>query len=75
MKAGEIRELGADELEAKQREAKEQVFRLRFQMKMGQADSVKKYRLAKKDLARILTVERQRAAAGEAAAGEAAGQG
>ncbi len=67
MKAGEIRELGADELEAKQREAKEQVFRLRFQMKMGQADSVKKYRLAKKDLARILTVERQRAAAGEAA--------
>ncbi len=70
MKAGEIRELGADELESKQREAKELVFRLRFQMKMGQADSVKKYRLARKDLARLLTVERQRAAASEAAGQE-----
>jgi len=57
-------------LESKQRDAKEQVFRLRFQMKMGQADSVKKYRLAKKDLARLLTVERQRAAASEAAGQE-----
>ena len=70
MKAAEIRELRTDELESKQREAKEQVFRLRFQMKMGQADSVKKYRLARKDLARLLTVERQRAAASEAAGQE-----
>ncbi len=71
MKAGEIRELGPDELAAKQEEMKEQVFRLRFQIKMGQSDSVKKYRSAKKDLARMLTVERERAAT----PGEAAEQG
>ena len=68
MKAGQIRDLGADELAAKQQEAKEQVFRLRFQIKMGQFDSVKKYRSAKKDLARMLTVERERAPAPSAAA-------
>ncbi len=68
MKAEEIRELGPDELAAKQQETKEQVFRLRFQIKMGQSDSVKKYRSAKKDLARMLTVERERTATpGEAA--------
>ena len=70
MKAEQIRDLGPDELAAKQQEAKEQVFRLRFQIKMGQFDSVKKYRLAKKDLARMLTVERERAAAPSAAAGQ-----
>ena len=68
MKAEQIRELGPDELAAKQQETKEQVFRLRFQIKMGQSDSVKKYRSAKKDLARMLTVERERAAAPSAAA-------
>lgn len=68
MKAEEIRDLGADELAAKQQETKEQVFRLRFQIKMGQFDSVKKYRTAKKDLARMLTVEQERAAAKGAAA-------
>ncbi len=70
MKAEEIRELGPGELAAKQRDAKEQVFRLRFQIKMGQSDSVKKYRLAKKDLARMLTVERERVAAPSEAAGQ-----
>ena len=70
MKAEQIRDLGADELAAKQHEAKEQVFRLRFQIKMGQFDSVKKYRTAKKDLARMLTVERERAAASEGAGQE-----
>ncbi len=68
MKAEQIRELGPGELAAKQQDAKEQVFRLRFQIKMGQSDSVKKYRSAKKDLARMLTVERERTATpGEAA--------
>ena len=70
MKVEQIRDLGPDELAAKQQEAKEQVFRLRFQIKMGQFDSVKKYRLAKKDLARMLTVERERAAASAAAGQE-----
>ena len=63
MKAAEVRDLGDDELVAKQAEIKEQVFRLRFQIEMGQTDGVKKYRALKKDLARVLTVSGEREAA------------
>ena len=63
MKAEEVRDLGDEELAAKQSEIKEQVFRLRFQIEMGQTDGVKKYRALKKDLARVLTVSGQREAA------------
>ncbi len=63
MKAEEVRDLGDEELAAKQSEIKEQIFRLRFQIEMGQADGVKKYRGLKKDLARVLTVSGQREAA------------
>lgn len=58
MKAREFRDLDVEELAAKEREAREQLFRLRFQIRMGQTDGVKKYRALKKDLARILTVRR-----------------
>lgn len=60
MKAEEFRELDPAELEAKERETREQLFRLRFQLNMGQMDSLKKYRGLKKDLARLLTVRRER---------------
>ena len=63
MKAEEVRDLGDEELAAKQAEIKEQIFRLRFQIEMGQTDGVKKYRALKKDLARVLTVSGQREAA------------
>jgi large subunit ribosomal protein L29 len=59
MKAGSFRDLDGDELAAKEREAREQLFRLRFQIQMGQSDGLKKYRALKKDLARILTVRRE----------------
>jgi large subunit ribosomal protein L29 len=59
----EIRNLDPAELDLKQREAREQLFRLRFQMTMGQTDGIKKYRVLRKDLARILTVQRERAKA------------
>lgn len=58
MKAREFRDLDTEELAAKERETREQLFRLRFQIRMGQTDGVKKYRALKKDLARILTVRR-----------------
>ena len=60
MKAEEVRDLADDELAAKESEIKEQVFRLRFQIEMGQTDGVKKYRALKKDLARALTVAGER---------------
>jgi large subunit ribosomal protein L29 len=56
----EIRQLGGDELDAKETETREQIFRLRFQLRMGHADGLAKYRGLRKDLARILTVRRER---------------
>jgi large subunit ribosomal protein L29 len=64
MKAREVRDLDSTELDAKERETREQLFRLRFQIQMGQTDGVKKFRTLKKDLARILTAKRERELAG-----------
>ncbi|MCS7026917.1 MAG: 50S ribosomal protein L29 [Bryobacteraceae bacterium] len=55
-----IRETDTKELEGQQREIQEQIFRLRFQMAMGQMDGLKKYRELRKERARILTVLRER---------------
>jgi large subunit ribosomal protein L29 len=65
MTAEEIRELDVDELAAKETETREQMFRLRFQLGMGQADGLKKYRTLRKDLARLLTVRHQKASQAE----------
>ena len=62
MKAGEIRDYDMTELAAKERETREQIFRLRFQLSMGQTDGLKKYRALKKDLARIMTVRSEKEA-------------
>ena len=56
MKAREYRELSLAELKRKEAEAREQMFKLRFQVSMGQAEGIRKYRATRKDLARILTV-------------------
>jgi large subunit ribosomal protein L29 len=61
MKAEKIRGLESAELEKQMKDMEESMFRLRFQMSLGQADGLKKYREAKKDRARILTVLRERA--------------
>ena len=59
-KKQDFHELEPKELDVKEREAREQLFRFRFQIQMGQTDGVKKYRVLKKDLARILTERRAR---------------
>ena len=59
MKAAEFKDLDAAEMDARESEMREQIFRLRFQITMGQADGVKKYRALRKDIARLLTVRRQ----------------
>jgi large subunit ribosomal protein L29 len=61
MKAEKIRALESAELENKLKEMEESMFRIRFQMSLGQSDGLKKYRESKKDRARILTVLRERA--------------
>ena len=62
MKENADRARGLDPAEiAKQlREGTEQMFRLKFQMSMGQMEGLKKYRALKKERARMLTVLRER---------------
>lgn len=65
MKAQNVRDLDEQELKNKLKEMDEQMFRLHFQMSMGQTDGLKKVRQMKKDRARIYTVLRERELAGE----------
>ena len=62
MKAGELRDLAADELAAKERELIDQLFRMRIQKSMGQLDVPDKLRMVRRDLARVKTVLRQKRA-------------
>ena len=64
MKAQKVRDLDQAELQQQLREIEEQLFRLRFQMSMGQMDGLKKVRAMKKDRARINTILRERELAG-----------
>ena len=60
MRAEKIRELDSNELRTQSNDIREQAFRLRFQLSMGQADGLKKLRNIKKDRARMLTILRDR---------------
>jgi large subunit ribosomal protein L29 len=66
-----IREAGANELEAQQKELTETIFRLRFQLSTGQAEALKRLREAKKDLARVKTLLRAQQLTAAAKAGKA----
>ena len=65
MKAQELADLDADELAAKLAEAKDELFKLRFQNVTGQLDNHQRLREVRKDIARVLTVMRQRELAQE----------
>ena len=60
MELQKIREMTPDELAHQETEAGEQMFRLRFQAKLGQADSTQQIRVLRKDVARIKTIARER---------------
>jgi large subunit ribosomal protein L29 len=66
MKAQKVRDLDISEINHQLKEMDEQMFRLQFQMGMGQLDGLKKARQMRKDKARMLTILRER----EIAAGE-----
>jgi large subunit ribosomal protein L29 len=55
MKIRELRELSVDELEQKETELKDQLFKLRFQKSLGQLDNPMKIKNIRRDLARIKT--------------------
>ena len=58
--AAELRTLQEDDLTGKLREAKEELFNLRFQAATGQLESHGRLRIVKRDIARIYTVLRER---------------
>ena len=60
MKAEKLRGIDAADLQRQAQDASEQLFRIRFQMGMGQAEGLKKYRTLKKDRARMLTVLKEK---------------
>jgi large subunit ribosomal protein L29 len=75
MELDKIRNLGPHELKHEEQQASEQLFRLRFQMRLGQTEGVKKLRGLKKDIARIKTITRERELGLNAALhGQASGQ-
>ena len=71
MNAEKIRNLTDTELAHQQRELADQLFKLKFQLKMGQTESLKKIRDMKKDIARMKTIEREK----QLAAGNGASAG
>ncbi|WP_448851596.1 50S ribosomal protein L29 [Corynebacterium sp. 335C] len=58
--AHELRSLADEELVAKLKESKEELFNLRFQMATGQLTNNRRLRVVRKDIARIYTVLRER---------------
>ena len=65
MNADKIRNMDLGEIEREAQDGQEQLFRLRFQMGMGQLEGLKKYRGLRKDRARLLTIAAEKRAAGE----------
>jgi large subunit ribosomal protein L29 len=66
MKANKVRGLDTADLERQLNDTQEQLFRLRFQMGMGQLEGLKKYRALRKDRARMLTVLNEKRSASAA---------
>ncbi len=60
MEAEQIRNMTDDELRQQERELNDQLFRLKFQLSMGQTESLKKLRGLRKDIARVKTIARER---------------
>ena len=60
MKAEKIRNLTDVELKHQERDLADQLFKLKFQMNMGQTESLKKIRGLRKDIARVKTIARER---------------
>jgi large subunit ribosomal protein L29 len=61
VKAEAVRELGLEELRAKEKDLREQLFRLRLQQALGQLDNGMKIRETRRDIARVKTVLKQKA--------------
>ena len=59
-RTNDLRELGDEDLVTNLREAKEELFNLRFQVATGQLDNNRRLQTVRRDIARIYTVMRER---------------
>ncbi|MFY9740619.1 MAG: 50S ribosomal protein L29 [Candidatus Sulfotelmatobacter sp.] len=64
MKAEKIRNLTEEEMKHQERDLADQLFKLKFQLNMGQTESLKKIRGLRKDIARVKTILGERARTG-----------
>jgi large subunit ribosomal protein L29 len=60
LRARELRDLSDEELVKRLAESRENLFNLRFQMATGALDNTARLALAKRDIARILTIQAER---------------
>ena len=60
MRARDLRDLTDDDLQQKLAETRQELFNLRFQAATGALENSARLRLAKREIARILTVQRER---------------
>ena len=72
MKPAKVREWSNEELQTKEKELAEQLFKLRFQKAIGQLDNALKIRATRRDIARVQTIRKERQLAAAAKAGERA---
>jgi large subunit ribosomal protein L29 len=66
MKASEVKAMTADELNDKLATLKKEQFNLRFQKATGQLEKTARVQVVRRDIARIKTIARQKAAASKA---------
>ena len=60
MKAKDLRAMSSDELVQKERDYKKELFDLSYQRKMGNVEKPNRFRVLKRDIARIFTILRER---------------
>ena len=70
MKAETLRDLSPDELTIKADELREQLLKLRFQQSTGQIENPQTLRTVRKDIARVLTIQREKELGLEVSAAE-----
>lgn len=59
-KSKDIRELGSEELKAKEKALKKELFDLKFQRQMGRVEKPARFKQIRREIARILTVITER---------------
>ena len=74
MQARELRNLSDEELVVELDDAKQELFNLRFQRESGQLEDMSRFRVVKRDVARILTIVRERELVAEIASQEETGE-